>query len=157
MVKCVIRVRGREGEECAHGRTKETRGAVERGEVAEGGPPTEWNHNLLTGGWKRGAQVRCEVKAVTTRSPLLRREMIIHPLAPRHAAGSAAAPRLTLNERFHLKTLPALSRAPTTTRIARVTNARGGLSVGTSQRRNSAIVTVAFDKERLARSDENRT
>lgn len=45
------------------------------------GLPTEWNHNLLTGGWKRSAQVRCEVKAVTTRSPLLRREMIIHPLA----------------------------------------------------------------------------
>jgi len=31
------------------------------------------------------AQVRREVKAVTTRSPLLRREMIIHPLAPRSA------------------------------------------------------------------------
>lgn len=57
------------------------------------GLPTEWNHNLLTGGWKRGAQVRCEVKAVTTRSPLLRREMIIHPLTPRYAAGSAAAAR----------------------------------------------------------------
>lgn len=27
------------------------------------------------------AQVRREVRAVTTRSPLLRREMIIHPLA----------------------------------------------------------------------------
>lgn len=52
------------------------------------------------------------------------------PLRRRERRRRAA--RLTLNERFHLKTLPALSRAPTTTRIARVTNARGGLSVGTS-------------------------
>lgn len=99
------------------------------------------------------AQVRREVKAVTTRSPLLRREMIIHPLAPlarrrRHSIAATRAARLTLNERFHLKTLPALSRAPTTTRIARMTNARGGLSVG-AFRRNFAIDTVAFDKERL--------
>lgn len=56
--------------------------------------------------------------------------------APRPAATGLRrryAARLTLNERFHLKTLPALSRAPTTTRTARMTNARGGLSVATSQ------------------------
>lgn len=112
--------------ECGPRGRKERISGEERSEVE--GLPTEWNHNLLTGGWKRGGQVRCEVKAVTTRSPLLRREMIIHPLAHRALAAAAAttvtkgcavatvARRLTLNERFHLKTLPALSRAPTTRR-----------------------------------------
>lgn len=41
IVKCVIRVRAESGRE------------LEREEVE--GFPTEWNHNLLTGGWKRGA------------------------------------------------------------------------------------------------------
>lgn len=106
------------------------------------------------------AQVRREVKAVTTRSPLLRREMIIlalsRPARPPPRRERRYVARLTLNERFHLKTLPALSRAPTTTRIARVTNTRGGLSAGTFEH-NSAIDTVAFDKGWLARTDGNRT
>jgi hypothetical protein len=54
--------------------------------------------------------------------------------APFRHHPAATWPGLTLNERFHLKTLPALSRAPTTTRIARMTNARRGLSsVGASR------------------------
>lgn len=77
VVKCVIRVRAR-----GWSAPVDENGEYWVGKEVEG-LPTEWNHNLLTGGWKRGAQVRCEVKAVTTRSPLLRREMIIHPLAHR--------------------------------------------------------------------------
>lgn len=102
------------------------------------GLPTEWNHNLLTGGWRAG-KVRSKggydsISLVTTGNDYSPSRA---PAPRRHRNQSCAVAtwpcRLTLNERFHLKTLPALSRAPTTTRTARMTNARGGLSVGTSQ------------------------
>lgn len=62
--------------------------------------------------------VKREIGLVTTRSPSLRRKMIIHPLTLRPDTGAPVyVPGLTLNERFHLKTGPALSRVPNRTLV----------------------------------------
>lgn len=94
------------------------------------------------------AQVRREVKAVTTRSPLLRREMIIHPLAPRSLQPAAPLRDPSDVERtFPLKDVTGfIARANYEMRIARVTNAKGGLSVGTFKCNSATLTRLRLTK-----------